>query len=313
MRLVFLGTPEIAVPSLEAVVRAGHDVRLVVSQPDRARGRGHKLQPTPIHAAAERLGLPLAQPTAIRTAEFEARLRALDADVFLVVAYGRFIPDNLLALAPDRWINLHPSLLPHYRGPAPVQGPLFNGDAVTGVTTMVLVPEMDAGDILLQWETDILPDETAGKLHDRLAELGAACVVETLAGLERGDLTPQPQDHAQATFTHKLTTADGILDFRRPARALYHQTRAVTPWPGARVMLAGAPLLVRRARAEDARVEAPPGTVTAADAAGIRVATGDGEYVILELQRAGKRRQTADAFLRGHPLRTGDRFALPEH
>jgi len=311
MRLVFLGTPEMAVPGLEALVAAGHDVRLVVSQPDRARDRGQALQPTPVHAAADRLGLPCIQPAKIRTAEFREQLETQDAAAFIVVAYGRIIPDELLALAPHRWINMHPSLLPLYRGPAPVQGPLFNGDTVTGVTTIQLVSEMDAGDILLQRETPIAPDETAGELHDRLAVLGAKCLVETLARLENDAIVPKPQDHAKATYTHKLSKADGILDCREPALTLANRTRAVTPWPGATVTFGGQSWKLWRVESRAQSSDAAPGTIIDVSDDGIVVACGEGRLVILELQRPGKQRMDVRAFLRGHPVAVGAQFSLP--
>ena len=311
MRVVFLGTPEIAVPSLEAVVRAGYQVCLAVSQPDRPRDRGHRQRPTPVRSAAAVLGVDVAHPTNLKDPELAVALRDLAPDVFLVVAYGRMIPDPLLALAPDRWINMHPSLLPRYRGPAPIQGPLFNGDDITGVTTMRITAEMDAGDIRLQRETPIGAEETAGELHDRLAVLGAECVTDTLAALEQGTVTPRPQDSAHATYTKKLTKADGLLDFRQPARVLHNQVRAVTPWPGAAATLDGTSLRVWRAAAVPAVEESAPGTVKRADATGIHVATGDGDFVIHELQRPGKQRMTVDAFIRGARIPVGARFALP--
>ena len=312
MRLVFLGTPELAVPSLEALVAAGHDVCRVISQPDRPRDRGHRVAITPVHDAAQRLGLPVSQPSKIKDPAFAEELRALAPEAFVLVAYGRLIPDALLELAPDRWLNMHPSLLPLYRGPAPIQGALLNGDDTTGVTTIRLQSEMDAGDILLQWETAIDPEETAGALHDRLAVLGADCLVETVAGLAAGTLTPRAQDHAQATFTQKLTKADGVLDFREPAAALRHRIRAVTPWPGATAALPDVSLKVLHADVVEAPAGSPPGTVIAADADGIVVATGQGGLCIREVQRAGKKPMTAAAFLRGTAVRPGAQFTLPD-
>ncbi len=312
MRLVFLGTPAIAVPSLEALVGAGHELCRVVSRPDRPRDRGHALAPTPVHAAAQRLGLSVAQPPTLNDPDVRDALRALRPDVFVLVAYGRLVPDALLDLAPDRWINLHPSLLPLYRGPSPIYGPLANGDAHTGVTTMVLRPEMDAGEILLQWETPIGPEETAGELHDRLADLGAECLIETLAGREAGTIAPREQDHARATFTAKLTKADGVLDFRQPAPALRNRVRAVTPWPGATVHLDDLTLKLWRVDALAEGHTAPAGTVLRADADGIVVAAGEGALCIRELQRAHKQRMPADAFLRGCPIAPGARFRLPD-
>lgn len=313
MRLLFLGTPDLAVPSLEAVVHAGHDVCRVIAQPDRARDRGQRVLPTPVHAAAARLGLPVDQPTTVKDPTLVREWSALAPDAFIVVAYGRIIPDPLLALAPHRWINMHPSLLPLYRGPAPIQGPLLNGDRRTGVTTIALVSEMDAGPILLQRETDIAPDETAGDLHDRLARLGADCLVDTLAALDAGTLAPRPQDHARATFTKKLTKADGVLDFREDATALRNRVRAMTPWPGATATLEGAPLRLLAVETTADAVAAPPGTVLRADDAGILVATGAGALCIRELQRPGKKPLAAAAFLRGSRITAGARFDVPNH
>lgn len=312
MRLVFLGTPELAVPSLEALLDAGHHICRVISQPNRARDRGHAIVPTPVCAAATRHNLPITQPTQLKDPALVDTLRAEEADAFIVVAYGRLLPSVLLDIAPDRWINLHPSLLPLYRGPAPIQGPLLNGDVKTGVTTLLVRPEMDAGEILMQWDTPIAPDETAGQLHDRLALWGGECMAETVARFEAETLTPRPQDHACATYTQKLTTADGHLNLREPAQVVRNRVRAMTPWPGATAMLDGVPLKLWRVDAHEEATSKPPGTILRADDAGILVATGTGVLTIRELQRPGKTRMDAGAFLRGAPIRTGAQFAVPD-
>ena len=250
MRLVFCGTPEFAVGTLEAVIAAGHEVALVVTQPDRAAGRGMETQVGAVKAAALRRGLPVVQPEKIRNnAEFRARLEAIAPDAILVVAYGRIIPDWMLALPKHGCINLHGSLLPKYRGAAPIQWAVANGETLTGVTTIRLDAGLDTGPMLLAQVEPIAPEETAEDLFVSLAEVGAKLMVRTLAELEAGCLDAVEQDSTKATLAPILTREDGRIDFSRTAKACVDRWRGFQPWPGAWTMLRGKKLIVHRMRA----------------------------------------------------------------
>src|SRR5271169_1047249 len=249
MILVFCGTPRFAVPTLEALVAAGHSVPLVVTQPDRPRGRGMELAASPVKEAAIRLGIPLAQPAAIKNnAEFLALLEALHPDAIIVVGYGRIIPQWMIDLPRFGNLNLHASLLPKYRGAAPIQWAIANGESVTGVTTMRIDSGLDTGDILMQREIPILGDDTAETLGLKLAGIGADLMVETLRGLKNGSVRPTPQDHAQATLAPILKKEDGRMDFARGAEELFNRLRGFQPWPGAFTTFKGKTLQVRRAQ-----------------------------------------------------------------
>ena len=310
MRVIFMGTPALAVPSLDALVAAGHTVSLVVAQPDRPAGRGGKLRAPPVAVRAGELGIPLYQPEKVRTRAFMERMAAENPDVIAVVAYGRILGPRVLALAPHGCVNVHASLLPRHRGAGPIQWSIIDGDAVTGVCTQRMVAELDAGDVLLSAETPIAEDDTTSTLGARLSKMGAELLVETLARLEAGSVEPTPQDHAQATFARPLTVADGELDFSQPARALHCRVRGVTPWPGARVRLKGEVLKLKTVELVPAAEAAPgaPGTVVRADDSGLDIAAGDGGALrILRAQRAGKRSMDVGPLLRGWPVAVGTR------
>jgi methionyl-tRNA formyltransferase len=313
MRLVFLGTPEFAVPSLDALARR-HDVALVLTQPDRPKGRGRKLAEPPVKELARRLGLPVLQPERLGQSEMRPHFERAGAEAAVVVAYGLKIPDWLLALHPRGAINVHGSLLPAYRGAAPVNRAIINGDTETGVTTMLLVSRMDAGPTLLQRRTPIAPDETAGELTARLGELGAGLLVVTLDSLVSGIVEPQAQDERLATFAPKLTKEEGLIDWSRGARRIVDLVRGVNPWPGAYTHLDGRPLKVWKAGVAAlpsslaSRIStSEPGTVIAVSLdEGLLVACGGGEAVaLLNVQAEGKKPLPAPEFLRGHALRPG--------
>ncbi|MDR7483028.1 MAG: methionyl-tRNA formyltransferase [Armatimonadota bacterium] len=305
LRVLFFGTPEFALPSLEALVRIA-TVVAVVSQPDRPAGRGRRLTPPPVAAAARRMGLPLLQPARLRDPVVLDALRALAPELGVTVAYGRLLPPAVLALPPLGCINLHPSLLPRYRGASPIQAAIADGAAVTGVTVLYMTDELDAGDIILQQEVPIHPEETAGELEARLAHAGAALLAEAVRLLAAGAAPRRPQDHAQATYTGRLSKADGLLDWTRPAVAIVNQIRALTPWPSAYTYWRGMPLKIWRARAVAAAADGQPGEVVAVSADGITVAAGAGTVLLLEVQPPGGVRMPAGAFARGHPIRPGD-------
>jgi methionyl-tRNA formyltransferase len=315
LRIVFMGTPAFAVPSLEALVRAGHDVRAVVSQPDRPRGRGLAPAPPPAAQAARALGLSVLQPAKVRDPAFLPQLVALAPELIAVVAFGQILPRAILDVPPLGCVNVHASLLPLHRGAAPIQWALLRGETVTGVTTMFMNERMDEGDVLRAREVAIAPDETAGSLEARLAVEGARLLVETVADLAAGRVTPRPQDPAAATLAPKLTKEDGRIRWSDPARDVVNRVRAATPRPGAFTTLEGRQLKVWQARvAADSggAGAARPGTVLRADESGVRVAAGDGGVVsLLELQLEGRRRLPAREWIAGARLAPGAVLGSP--
>jgi methionyl-tRNA formyltransferase len=310
VRIVFFGTPEFAVPSLEAVVGAGHEIALVVSRPDQPAGRHMRMTEPAVVAVARHHGLPLAQPEKLGVEEFVSRMRAIRADAAVVVAFGRLISPRVLVIPPYGFVNVHPSLLPRHRGPSPIEGAILAGDEETGVTTMLLDEGMDTGPILLQRRTGIGPRERAPQLADRLASLGAELLVETLGRMAAGTMMPQPQDGSLATVTEKLDRRLGRIDWSQPATVLQRRCRAFDPWPGlfcnfrgTRVKVHGVEVGEGAAGAEEA------GTVLGVSGAGIAVRCGETSVAVLtELQREGKRRLPADAFILGERVAPGERF-----
>ncbi len=310
-RLAFFGTPDFAVPTLDALVRAGRAPLLVVAQPDRPAGRGGRLQQPPVAGYAQRESLPLAQPEKVREAEFLARLEALDLDVAVVVAFGQIFPARLLAAPRLGCINLHASLLPAYRGAAPIQGAIAAGETTTGVTTMRMEQGLDTGPILLQENVAIGPSETSADLSPRLARVGAQLILETLGRLEAGDLAAVIQDDARASYAPRIAKDASRVDWSLPARTLADRLRAFTPWPGLSAELSGTPIKIVRARpAEDANpLASPPGTVVAISNGALQVACGEGALALLELQRPGRRPLLAADFANGERLAVGARFS----
>jgi methionyl-tRNA formyltransferase len=310
MKLAFCGTPEFAVPTLEAVVAAGHEVALVVTQPDRAAGRGMEIQASPVKKTALARGLEVVQPERIKNnVEFRARLEAIRPDAILVVAYGRIIPGWMLELPRFGNINLHGSLLPKYRGAAPIQWAVANGEVVTGVTTMRLDAGLDTGDMLLAQVCPIGQEETAVDVYGCLAPVGAELMVKTLNGLECRTIFPQAQDHSQATLAPILTREDGWIDFSRTAQQIYDRWRGFQPWPGAHTTLRGKKLIVQKMCV--AGVGDGETGVMKVDGDRLRVVCGGGSLVRLdELQMEGKRRMSAAEFLRGNQVRSGERLGL---
>ena len=304
LRLVFCGTPQFAVPTLQALIAAGHEIALVVSQPDRPVGREHEIAPTPVKKSALAAGLTITQPEKIRSnAEFRTRLETIRPDAIVVVAYGRIIPPWMLALPRLGCINLHGSLLPRYRGAAPIQWAVAMGDAFTGNTTMLLEEGLDTGPILLQQTLEIAPEQTAADLFPILAAKGAPLVVETLAGLAAGTIHPQPQNHEGATFAPLLDREDGRMDFAaRTATELYNRWRGFQPWPGAFTTLHGKKLIVHRMAHVLESDAAAPGSVHTTQGRLLVACAEDTWLEFLELQLEGKKRLTAAEFLRGNPL-----------
>jgi methionyl-tRNA formyltransferase len=314
LKLVFCGTPQFAVPTLEALVAAGHRVELAVSQPDRPVGRAAEVHPTPVKQAAMAAGIPVTQPEKIKSnAEFRAQLEAIRPDAMVVVAYGRIIPPWMLALPRLGCINLHGSLLPKYRGAAPIQWAVAMGDAFTGNTTMLLEEGLDTGPILMQQTHEIGRDTTSVELFETLAAAGAPLVVETLAGLEAGTLTPRQQNHEFASFAPLLDRQDGRMDFAgRAAHELYNRWRGFQPWPGAFTSLNGKKLIVHRMalafEAPAGATDVHPGAICVADGRFFAACADDTWIELIEVQLEGKKRMVAAEFLRGNPLTAGARL-----
>jgi methionyl-tRNA formyltransferase len=308
MKLVFCGTPVFAVPTLKLALRAGYDVPLVVTQPDRPVGREKQVTPPPVKTAAMEAGIRVLQPEKIRNnAELRAELEAIRPDAVVVVAYGRIIPQWMLGLPRLGNLNLHASLLPKYRGAAPVQWAIANGEGSTGATTMRLDEGLDTGDILLQREMAIAPSMTAVDLFPLLAEMGADLMMETLRQLDAGTLVPRKQEEAKASLAPILTREDGRMDFARPAMTLYNRWRGFQPWPGAWTILEGRKVAVHRMLPTEVRGGrgAAPGELLVEQGT-MFAACGAGTWLeLVEVQPEGKRRMTAGEFLRGHPLESG--------
>jgi methionyl-tRNA formyltransferase len=300
MRLVFLGTPAFAVPTLERMVEAGHQVLAVVTQPDRPRGRGQHPSPTPVKEAAARLGLAVRQPERVRLPETVEFLRALGADAMVVVGYGQIIPQTVIDLAPLGIINVHASLLPKYRGAGPVQWAILNGETRTGVTTMRIDAGLDTGDMLLKTQTEIGPDENAVELGARLAVMGADLLVETLAGLAAGTIVPEKQDASQATYARLLKKEDGMVDWSQPAPSIHNRVRALQPWPGAYTTFRGQTLHIWKSRPTSSPRPPSPGRVVSVKP--LVISCGSGALELLDVQLEGRKRISAADFANGRHL-----------
>lgn len=305
MRIVFMGTPSFAVASLEALVRAGHQVAGAFSQPDKPVGRHqNKLQPTPVKECAQAHGIPVYQPEKLRDGTALAILRELNPELIVVAAYGRILPDDILALPPKGCINVHSSLLPKYRGSAPINWAILNGDSETGVTIQEMVHDLDAGDVILQRATPIGADENAADLYDRLALMGGEALVEAVARIEAGTAARTPQDHSKATQAPMLSRALSPIDWTRPAQAVHDQVRGLYPWPAASTdVISGDTVKIYRSGLPGKPASVFPGVIVSADKQGIDIACGDGRVLrILELQAPGGKRMSAAAYLAGHPI-----------
>ncbi|MFN7086819.1 MAG: methionyl-tRNA formyltransferase [Burkholderiales bacterium] len=303
MNLVFAGTPEFAAVALDALLRAGHGIALVLTQPDRPAGRGRKTRPSAVKSLAMDRGLPLLQPPTLKEQGLTEVIAALEPDALVVAAYGLIVPQALLDIPRLGGINIHASLLPRWRGAAPIQRAILAGDAVTGITIMQMDAGLDTGAILLQEAVPIGSTDTAQTLHDRLAELGGKLIVRALAE----PLVPREQDAAAATYADKIDKREALIDWSESAQTIERKVRAFNPVPGASSLLGGVNIKIWRAEVERG-VNAPPGTVCEAGAGGIVVACGDGGVRLLELQRAGGRRLPAAAFLAGFEVARGARF-----
>ena len=312
MNLIFCGTPQFAVPTLEKLLAEGFAVEVVVSQPDEPSGRGYEVKPPPVKQLAERAGIPVFQPAKLKAPATQEFLSRYHPDAIVVVAYGRIIPPWMIELPRLGCINLHASLLPKYRGAAPIQWAIVRGETVTGVTTMKIDPGMDTGDILLVREIPIGEDDTTETLSASLSRIGADLMIETLRGLERGEITPRPQDHSQATMAPMLKKEDGRIDWNLPAREISWRVRGLRPWPGAYSTFRGKNLHIwSSAVAETALTDLLPGTLVGG-AGKLSVACGEGTQLELkEVQLEGRKRLSARDFLNGVHLQPGERLGGP--
>ena len=307
MRILFMGTPDFAVASLSALLAAGHEVCGVFTQPDKPKNRGMKLQASPVKESALAHDIPVFQPVKMRDGEAMGYIRDLDPELIVVAAYGRILPDDILDYPAHGCINVHSSLLPRYRGAAPINWAILNGDKTTGVTIMHMAAELDAGDIILQGETDIGPDETAPELFDRLAALGGALLVEAVGQIERGEAARMPQTASEVTYAPMLGRELSPMDWTKPAQTLHDQVRGLLPWPCATAEFGGVRCKVFSTAVLDGTTDLKPGTVAEAGKDGIVMACGGGSLLrVRELQPDGKKRMAAADFLRGHPLTAGE-------
>ena len=304
MRILFMGTPEFAVPSLKALLEAGHDVCGVFTQPDRPKNRGMKLIPSPVKEFALANKIPVFQPESLKQGDAFADISKLNPELIVVAAYGRILPRDILDFPPCGCINVHSSLLPKYRGAAPIHWAVINGDGATGVTIMHMAQELDAGDIIDQVSTPIDPEESVEAVHDRLACLGGGLLVKVLSDLKAGTAKRTPQEHEKASYAPMLTRALSPIDWNKPAIAIHNQIRGLTPWPATVTdNLSAQPVKVYQSKLTGEGTRKAPGAVVAAGKEGIDVACGDGSVLRLtQVQIQGSRRMSAADYVRGHPI-----------
>jgi methionyl-tRNA formyltransferase len=309
-KIIFMGTPDFAVPVFYALINAGHDVCAIVTQPDRPKGRGHNMAFSPVKEAALKEGVPVLQPGRLRgNKEFREVLRGYGADVFVVAAYGMLLSPKILEMPPLGCINVHASLLPKYRGASPIHHALLNGDDKTGVTIMYMARGLDTGDMILQRELPIGADERFPSLHDRMAALGGECIVEALTQISAGTAERIPQDDAASSYSPMINKQDGHIDWNLPGQRIINMTRALDPWPGPYTVLNGQPLKIWRCEPTDGSYDekTAAGTVISVDTArGFTVRTGDGALTVTEVQGVGGKRMAARDYIRGHKINVGE-------
>ena len=304
MRIVFMGTPDFASASLKKLIDEKFDVVGVFTQPDKPKGRGMELCASPVKELALENGLPVFQPVKMRDGTALAQIKALEPDILVVVAYGRILPDDILAVPKYGAINVHGSLLPKYRGAAPIQWAVLNGDKITGVTTMYLASEMDTGDIIYTAETEIGEYETSGELFDRLKEMGAELLVKTLRDIDAGTAPRAPQDHSKASYVTMLDKSICPIDWNKTPREVLKHIYGLQPWPVATMELEDKTVRVFAAKYTDGKTEKVPGAVVSTDKGGLEIACADGETLLItELQAPGKKRMGAEDYLRGHQIK----------
>ena len=308
MKIVFMGTSDFAVPALRLIIESDEEVVGIVTRPDRPKGRGRKLVGPPIKHLVKDKGIKLFQPVHVKDESFISELRKLTPDVIAVVSFGRILSRSILAIPSLGCVNLHASLLPEYRGAAPINWAIMNGDSVTGVTTILMDEGMDTGDILLQWKEKIEDNDTAGSLHNRLAKRGADLLLETLQRLNKEDVSPFPQNNSKATMARMLKKEDGLIDWRKESTRISNQVRGLTPWPGTFTYLHGKMLKVLKSTAQEGETNNfIPGTIVSTGEKSIKVSTGQGFLLIEEVQLQDHKRMEVSDFLRGHgrKIKTG--------
>jgi methionyl-tRNA formyltransferase len=307
MRIIFFGTPDFALPSLKKLIASGENVVAVVTQPDRVRGRGHKLSQPPVKEYAVSQGIPVLQPAGIRSEEFFETVAGIKPDMIVVVAYGRIIPPAMLTLPPKGCINVHASLLPKYRGAAPIQWSIVRGEPKTGITTMLLDEGLDTGDILLMEETEILPEDNAVTLGNRLSEMGADLLIVTIRGIVQGTIRPVSQT-GESTYAPIIRKEDGRIDWAASAREIFNLTRGMYPWPGGQCLFEGEKITIIRTRVADADSGETAGSIVKIQGDELHVGAGMGILALLELKPEGKKTMTGAAFARGRHIREGMQF-----
>ena len=310
MRVIFMGTPDFSVGTLEALIQAGHQVVLAVTQPDKPKGRGGKMQFPPVKETALEQGIPVFQPRKVREPENIEELRKYQADVIVVVAFGQILPREILELTPYGCINVHASLLPSYRGAAPIQWAVINGETVSGVTTMQMDEGLDTGDMLLKTEVPLEPEETGGSLHDKLAAAGASLCVRTLKALEEGTVTPKKQGESPTAYASMLKKEMGEIRWEEPAISIERLIRGLNPWPSAYTGWQDKTMKIWEAEVLEEDSGQEPGTVVRVDKDGFLVQTGKGLLKVTALQIPGKKRMEADAFLRGYSMEPGEKLGI---
>jgi len=308
MRILFFGTPSFAIPSLEALIKGEDKIIGVVTQPDRPKGRGRRPSPPPIKLLAEGHNLPIYQPRVAKEKEFVDLIRNLEPDLIVVVAYGQILPKEILDIPPLGAIGVHPSLLPKYRGAAPINWAIINGERITGVTIFRLCEKLDSGDIILQRAIEILPGETAGGLSDRLAKFGADLLLEAIKDMKEGRIHLVKQDEDLASYAPCLKKEDGLIDWERSAKEIANLICGLDPWPSAYTYLNGELLKLFKAKVASLDKVAEPGTILEIESKGMKVATRDGAVLIEEIQRAGKKRLKVSEFVKGHPISPGKKL-----
>lgn len=308
MRIVFMGTPDFAVPVLESLCDAGHEVAAVVTQPDKPRGRGKEMQYTPVKKTALERNIKVYQPQKVKDEEFVQILKEINPDVIVVVAFGQILPPVILDMPKYGCINVHASLLPKYRGAAPIQWVIIDGEKETGITTMKMDKGLDTGDMLLKTVVPIDEKETGGSLHDKLAGMGGTLIVETLKGIEEGNIIPEKQDGTKSNYAKMLDKKLGKIDFSKPAEEIERLIRGLNPWPSAYTSLNGKTLKIWDADVRNEKTDMPYGMITEVTNDEISVSTGDGLLIIRELQLEGKKRMDTESFLRGYKVEKGEKL-----
>ena len=306
MKVIFMGTPDFSVGTLESLVEAGHEVVLAVTQPDKPKGRGKEMQFTPVKECALKYNIPVYQPRRVREEACVEELRKYEADIMVVVAFGQILPKEILEMTPYGCVNVHASLLPKYRGAAPIQWAIIDGEKVTGVTTMQMNEGLDTGDMLLKVEIPIEEKETGGSLHDKLAEAGAKLCIETLKGLEAGTITPVPQGETTTSYAKMLDKQLGNIDWSKSAIEIERLARGLSPWPSAYTNWNDKVMKIWDATCVSLDSDANPGTIVAVKKDSFLVQTGNGALEVCELQIPGKKRMDAGAFLRGYQVKEGE-------